>query len=110
MASHRSDLQDCRLQSRDPAEAFRDELDKAAIEANARVAESLYKAAINGNITAAIFWAQTRMRWKEITTTDVNLNTRGENGTPGATVVVMPVSAKANPQQPGWVPPSDPFE
>ena len=83
---------------------FREELDRAAIEANARVAESLYRAAINGNITAAIFWAKTRMRWREVTTTDVNFNTRGENGTQGATVVVMPVPAKANPQQPDWVP------
>ena len=90
---------------------FRDELDKAEIEANSKVAASLFNAAINGNMTAAIFWAKTRMRWKEQPTgTDLNLNTSGNSGTPSAIVVITPVPAKANPRQPGWVPPSDPLE
>ena len=87
---------------------FRDELDKAEIEANSKVAASLFNAAINGNMTAAIFWAKTRMRWKEPpTSTDVNLNSSGSSSAPGTVVVITPVQAKASPGQPGWVPPSD---
>ena len=44
---------------------FRDELDVGATKANAKVAESLYRQAIDGNITAAIWWTKCRMAWKE---------------------------------------------
>jgi hypothetical protein len=44
---------------------FRDELERAAHEANARVAQSLYQQASNGNITAAIFWLKSRAGWRE---------------------------------------------
>ena len=45
---------------------FRDELDKAAIDANAKVAASLFElATTGGNVTAAIFWLKTRAGWSE---------------------------------------------
>ncbi len=47
---------------------YKDELDKGAIKANAAVAQSLYKKATGDGtsaVTAAIFWAKTRMGWKE---------------------------------------------
>lgn len=43
----------------------RKELDEGPTIANSRVAESLYQQAIGGNVTAAIFWCKTRMRWTE---------------------------------------------
>ena len=44
---------------------FRRELDVAAIEANAKVARSLFVKATTGDMTAAIWWTKTRMGWKE---------------------------------------------
>jgi hypothetical protein len=44
---------------------FREELDRGATEANARVAQSLYQLAISGKCVAAtIFWMKTRA-WRE---------------------------------------------
>jgi hypothetical protein len=45
--------------------AFRRELDVGATKANAKVAESLFKQATNGNVTAQIWWTKCRMGWKE---------------------------------------------
>lgn len=47
---------------------YRDELDRAEVEANAKVAESLFRKAMGDgsqSVTAAIFWLKTRARWKE---------------------------------------------
>jgi hypothetical protein len=45
---------------------FREELDRAAPEANARVAQSLFQQAISGKNTAAtIFWMKSRAGWRE---------------------------------------------
>ncbi len=45
---------------------YRDELDLSAIEANAKVAETLFRQATReGNTTAAIWWTKSRMGWKE---------------------------------------------
>ena len=45
--------------------AFRHELDVGHVKANSAVAQSLYQQAINGNVTAAIWWTKARMGWKE---------------------------------------------
>jgi len=45
--------------------AFRHELDIGATKVNAKVAESLFKQAISGNVTAQIWWTKCRMGWKE---------------------------------------------
>jgi len=45
---------------------FRQEIDTAAAEANAKVAQSLYKNAVEHNTTAAqIFWLKTKAGWRE---------------------------------------------
>jgi hypothetical protein len=45
---------------------FRKELDCGAVDANAQVANALYKMATSGKCPAAtIFWAKTRNRWRE---------------------------------------------
>lgn len=45
---------------------FRAELDVAAIEANARVAQTLFQQATTpGNIAATIFWLEARAGWRE---------------------------------------------
>ena len=56
---------------------LRAELDSGAAKANSQVAEFLFDAATgkrgegSAAITAAIFWAKTRMRWKEVSVTEV---------------------------------------
>lgn len=53
---------------------FRRELDTAAAKANARVAESLFRQAVEkGNVTAQIFWLKTRARWSERSGLDLRL-------------------------------------
>lgn len=47
------------------AKYYEDELANGAIKANAKVASSLYTQAINGNVTAQIFWCKTRLGWRE---------------------------------------------
>ena len=45
---------------------FREELGRAAVEATARVAQTLYQQATSGKNTAAtIFWLKTRGRWRD---------------------------------------------
>ena len=44
---------------------FRRELDTGSIEATSKVAQSLYKAAMGGNVGAAIFWMKARAGWRE---------------------------------------------
>jgi hypothetical protein len=47
------------------AERCREDLDAGAAEAKAKVGGAIVKAALNGNMTAAIFYAKTQMGWKE---------------------------------------------
>jgi len=44
---------------------FPEELATAHIKANAKVAETLFKKATNGDTTAMIFWLKCRAHWKE---------------------------------------------
>jgi hypothetical protein len=45
---------------------YRDELDLGAIEANAKVAETLFQQGVrDGNTTALIWWTKSRMGWRE---------------------------------------------
>lgn len=45
---------------------YREELMTGVVGANARVAETLYNKAINGDTTACIFWLKTRAKWREV--------------------------------------------
>lgn len=65
---------------------YRRELDMGHIKANSAVAQSLFKKATGDgsqSVTAAIFWAKTRMGWKE---TVVSEHT-GKDGTPLQVVI-----------------------
>jgi hypothetical protein len=58
---------------------FRQELDVATIEANARVAQILYQQATTpGNLGATIFWLKARAGWREKHAIEVT----GQNGAP----------------------------
>jgi len=56
---------------------YHDELAKGRIEANASVAETLFKQAKEGNTTAMIFWLKSRARWKESTQHEISGNPDG---------------------------------
>lgn len=57
---------------------YRDELTNGSTKANSKVAESLYKNAISGNVSAQIFWCKTRLGWSETQ----KLEHAGPNGGP----------------------------
>jgi hypothetical protein len=44
---------------------YREELDLGTTKANAQVAGFLFNSARNGNVSAQIFWLNTRAQWKE---------------------------------------------
>jgi hypothetical protein len=47
------------------AKYYANELRDGRIDANAKVAQALFQQAVNGNVTAMIFWLKTRAGWKE---------------------------------------------
>lgn len=58
---------------------YREEIDKAAIRANAQVARVLFeKATIERDTASVFFWLKTRARWREVHKHEVS----GENGKP----------------------------
>src|SRR3954470_4786695 len=44
---------------------YRRELDPGLIEANPQVRQALFRQAIGGDVTAAIWWSKCRMGWRE---------------------------------------------
>lgn len=52
---------------------YKHEFDNAADIANAKVAESLFKQATQGNTTAGIWWTKSKMGWKETREQNVNI-------------------------------------
>jgi hypothetical protein len=55
---------------------YRRELDLGSINATAKIGETLYRQAMNGNVAAAIFWMKARAGWREKSEVEVN----GKNG------------------------------
>ena len=55
---------------------FREEWQTGGMVANAKVANALYNSAINGDVTAQIFWCKTKLGWR--TTEQVELGTPGQ--------------------------------
>lgn len=56
---------------------YREELDTATAKANAKVAQALYKKAIDKDDTSAqIFWLKTRAKWSE--SMNIDHTTKGE--------------------------------
>ena len=56
---------------------YHNELAKGRIEANASVAETLFKQAKEGNTTAMIFWLKSRAKWKETSQHEISGNPDG---------------------------------
>jgi len=56
---------------------YKEELDKGRIEANASVAETLFKQAKEGNTTAMIFWLKSRAKCKETSQHEISGNPDG---------------------------------
>lgn len=52
---------------------YKSDLETAKQRANAAVAASLYKQAVNGNTTAQIFWLKTQAQWRDVTTHEVEV-------------------------------------
>jgi len=78
---------------------YRRELDTGAIEANARVAQALFKnATVNENVTAQIWWTKTRMGWRE-PRTDIAIGSDGTVPIMVMTGVMRDVPAEPEPQQ-----------
>jgi len=64
---------------------YRREIDIGHVKANAKVAESLYKNAVDfNNVAAQIFWCKTRMGWKETMVVDT------PDGRDGLPRIIMP--------------------
>jgi len=59
---------------------YRDELDRGMVEANVKVAQTLFQlATVDRNVPAAIFWLKARAGWREkIDTTHQLLDAEGE--------------------------------
>lgn len=61
------------------AKYYRDELDNAALRANAKVANKLYRRAVESDdLSAQIFWLKTRARWRTAEASEVNVNINHE--------------------------------
>ncbi|HUY05059.1 MAG TPA: hypothetical protein VMV33_17415 [Rhodocyclaceae bacterium] len=67
---------------------FRETLDIAMTEANAKVAETLFKMATSGTVVAAtIYWTKARMGWRDVQAIQ-QLDENGNPIAPGATFVL----------------------
>ena len=76
------------ITSRTMRKHFRHDLDVAMIEANARVAQCLFKqATVPGNIAATIFWLKARAGWREKQPSDA-ANEPAAPAAPGPLVII----------------------
>jgi hypothetical protein len=67
---------------------FRSELDRGTIEANVKVAQTLFTmATVDKNVAAAIFWMKARAGWREKVSVE-QLDADGRPVTPPATYVL----------------------
>ena len=57
---------------------YADELANGSTKATSKVAESLYRQAVEGNVSAAIFWMKARAGWSEKTQHEIT----GKDGGP----------------------------
>ena len=54
------------IDAKTPRRHYRQELDRGAVEATAKVAQSLFQmATVDKNVAAAIFWMKARAGWRE---------------------------------------------
>ena len=72
---------------------FREIMIRGKVEKNAKVAQSLYQRALNGDTTAMIWWTKTQMGWKEASRVEVS----GAEGVPSnLTVEFVTVKPKVS--------------
>lgn len=57
---------------------YKEELKIGTIKANAAIANTLYKQALDGNTTAAIFWLKTRAGWRETQHVEMSANVKAK--------------------------------
>jgi hypothetical protein len=78
--------------------AYRQELDTAVHEANARVAQCLYQQATTpGNVAASIFWLKARAGWREKQAVEMS-------GPDGAPITPTIVRVQIREENPSWRP------
>ena len=56
---------------------FRKDLDQGKAKANAKIGQTLFQQAVNGNTSAAIWWSKSQMGWRETN----NMNHTSDDGT-----------------------------
>lgn len=67
---------------------FRRELDQGKAKANAKIGQTLFQQAVNGNTSAAIWWSKSQMGWRE--TQQIDHTTNGESlNRPGTATAAM---------------------
>ena len=84
---------------------YRSELDLGHIKANSAVAQSLFKKATGDgpqSVTAAIFWAKTRMGWKRPSSTSTAALPTTRSGSSGGSSFRLP-TGKSSGQHPAPV-------
>ena len=70
---------------------YEKEIREGRIKANAKIAQTLYKKAIDGDTACLIFWAKTRMGWREVDRLEIT----GEDGGPvRAGIIAIPTPYK----------------
>ena len=73
------------------AKHLKKEIRESKILANAKVGGTLFNKIINGDTSAAIFWAKTQMGWRETGTLELT----GKDGGPVQTIDVTKLSTQA---------------
>lgn len=70
---------------------YGEELRDGRIDANAKVAQTLFQQALSGNTTAMIFWLKTRAQWRETSVQEIS----GPDGGPLsiAAIEIAPVAS-----------------
>ena len=69
---------------------YRHELDRGMVEANVKVAQSLFAMATQGNnVAAAIFWMKARAGWREKNTLEITGKDGAPAGPPGLVVTFV---------------------
>ena len=76
------------------------ELALGMAEANAAVAQSLFKQAIAGNTAAMIFWAKARMGWRETTYVDATLRSTPAGLASDADLIAIAFGDRTDPDDP----------
>ncbi len=78
---------------------YRKELNKGAITANTLVGKKLFERCQAGDVTALIFWAKTRMGWKETQKVDLTSSDGSMTPLPQAVKVIFVDAENGKPKK-----------